>query len=66
MSASVDSFDRRPSAHPTGESPTPIPADGTATAGVTLVAGTPATLKHFTLYRGHRERPLQFDGEMLA
>ncbi len=66
MCPSVDSFDRRPSAHSVPDSPTPLPSGGEASGGVALAANASAALKHFTLYRGHKERPLQFDGEMLA
>ncbi len=61
MCASVDSFERRPSAHPAPDSPA-----STASGGVALAAYASAGLKHFTLYRGHKERPLQFEGELLA
>ncbi len=66
MCASVDSFERRPSAHPAPDSPASTVSGGAATGGVALAANAPARLRHFTLYRGHKEHPLQFDGERLA
>ncbi len=29
-------------------------------------SGSPGSVRHFTLYSGHKARPLQFDGEIVA
>ncbi len=60
------SIDRHPSARSTSRFPKLRPRGRNADASALPERRTGAAFGHFTVYRGHKECPLQFDGEVLA